>query len=278
MPLFPPMVAFDGAGTVVRSGTGKVYAETDVQFATPLPVTDIFGNAITDNLIAITELGTTVAFRTATLFDVIWKSGDLPPIPLSSPRGAREAAEAAQAATAQTLILAQAAADRAQTAAGLVGAPADAIMATVIRNTGSATAQAIAETFQTSGSGLTENQIVTLVATTSSALFQALNQAFITPAELDTALGLLETGGVDEAGLVTLVNNSASNFYAALAAKFGQKVMYVNKVGTTWGPRPTADTTVKVFWTGALPQPAPVTSGTAGMHIGQDVYLLRSAT
>lgn len=281
MPLFPPMVAFDGTGAVVRSAAGRVYAESDTQFQTPLAVTDIFGNALPNNDVFITDLGTTIAFRTATLFEVVWKSGNLPPIPISSPQGAREAAEAARAATEQALLLVQAAAASAATSASLVGAPADDVMAAVIRSAGSATRDALGDVFAvTDTGGLSEAGIVTLIQVTNSSLRVALDAIFVTQAELTAALSGLSTGGggVDEASLVTLVNDPASSISVALKALYGQRVMYVNKTGTTWGARPTADPTVKVFWTGALPQPTPVTSGTGGMHVGQDVYFLRPAT
>lgn len=55
---------------------------------------------------------------------------------------------------------------------------------------------------------------------------------------------------------------------------YGGKVDYVRHDGTSWGPRPTDDPNVMVFWVGPLPAPATVSSGTSGPYVGDVVMAM----
>lgn len=47
-------------------------------------------------------------------------------------------------------------------------------------------------------------------------------------------------------------------------------ILYAAKSGGVWPARPTTRTDVRVFWIGADPAPAIVTSGTAGAYNGDE--------
>lgn len=90
--VYPSMIAFGGDGTVVRSGTGQIYAESDLSGTTPLAITDLNGLSLTE--VPINDMGLTLPFRCESP-EVIWRSGPYV-VPLSSSKALREAAEQAR--------------------------------------------------------------------------------------------------------------------------------------------------------------------------------------
>lgn len=123
---YDPMVALDRTGTPLRSGHGKIYARNDTTFATPLAITGLSGEPLSENEVDINELGLTEAFRAEAPY-VTWKSGDFL-VTLSSHEGmleeataARQAAQAAQNASQQAAAAAATSAVAAEAAANAAG-------------------------------------------------------------------------------------------------------------------------------------------------------------
>lgn len=121
--LYPPMLAFDQDGNIVRSGEVPVYDESGT---VPLAITDAAGVPI--STITINANGLTEAFY-ADSPESMAISGEFR-IPLSSARGMREAAElAASAASVSATQATQAAAAAAQAQAAAEDAAAAAALA-----------------------------------------------------------------------------------------------------------------------------------------------------
>jgi hypothetical protein len=111
--VYPSMVAVDATGNVLRSGSGQIFAESDESGTTPLPLRDLNGLTITE--IQINDLGLTESFQVEQP-EVVWRSGSFA-VPLSSPKGMREAAEMAQEAASLAQLAANTAAASAVAAA-----------------------------------------------------------------------------------------------------------------------------------------------------------------
>jgi hypothetical protein len=101
---FNPFVAVDPTNpqNVVQNGTGQVYALTDTGFTTPLPITDLADNELTE--LISNGIGLVQAFR-ADCADgqVVWASGEYA-VPLMAPGAILAAAEAAAAAAAAAIL------------------------------------------------------------------------------------------------------------------------------------------------------------------------------
>ena len=103
--MYPPMVALNANGDVLRSGTGAIYDESDTAGASALDTRDVNMLAISE--VKINGLGITEAFFVE-VPECVWRSGTFA-VPLSSPKGMRVAAEEA----ARTAVAAQEDANRA---------------------------------------------------------------------------------------------------------------------------------------------------------------------
>ena len=72
---FPRALVTDDAGNPLPGAVGKFYALSDTSATTPLVVTDLFGNALTNNEIVANDLGITPGVRCPGYIAVSWVSG-----------------------------------------------------------------------------------------------------------------------------------------------------------------------------------------------------------
>lgn len=136
---YGPMVAYSDTGTILRSGSGQVYAEGDTTFSTPLAVTDLAGVPLVT--VAIDAQGVTQSFI-ADVPTVIWKSGDYV-LPIFSPTGTLAAAQTAAFSAVEAAGSAEQARIAAEAAAALADLPTDASVASVLQDDTSAAYAAV---------------------------------------------------------------------------------------------------------------------------------------
>lgn len=97
--VFPPFVAVDPSHpTVVAAGeTGQIYATTDLTFTTPLAITSLNDQPLTE--LEANSIGLVPGFRVDCDGTCVWKSG-LYVVPMMAPDSILAAAQAAAAAAA----------------------------------------------------------------------------------------------------------------------------------------------------------------------------------
>lgn len=97
--IFPPFVAVDPSNpNVVAAGeTGQVYATTDLTFTTPLTITSLNDQPLTE--LEANQIGLVQGFRADCDGTCVWKSG-LYVVPMMAPKSILDAALAAAAAAA----------------------------------------------------------------------------------------------------------------------------------------------------------------------------------
>lgn len=101
---FPAFVAVDPTNpqNVVANGVGKIYAPSDLAFASPLPTTDLNGLDLED--LTSNEIGLVPPFRADCAEGmVVWGSGSYG-VPLMAPGAILEQAQAAAAAAAAAIL------------------------------------------------------------------------------------------------------------------------------------------------------------------------------
>lgn len=112
-------IVIDSNGNQVRNAVGNLYTIDDTAFVTPVSVTDLSGNTLTD--IATDAKGYVAQQFQSDQSRLLWKNGDNPPIEIGSPQY--------YAQTAQDAVTA---AQAAQAAAESATAPTEATVRTVI--------------------------------------------------------------------------------------------------------------------------------------------------
>lgn len=97
--IFPPFVAVDPSNpNVVAAGeTGQVYATSDLTFTTPLTITSLNDQPLTE--LEANQIGLVQGFRADCDGTCVWKSG-LYVVPMMAPKSILDAALAAAAAAA----------------------------------------------------------------------------------------------------------------------------------------------------------------------------------
>lgn len=101
---FPAFVAVDPTNpqNAVAAAVGQVYATSDTAFSTPLPITDLNDNPLTE--LTSNEIGLVPAFRADCAEGlVVWGSGAFG-VPLMAPQAILSAAEAAAAAATAAIL------------------------------------------------------------------------------------------------------------------------------------------------------------------------------
>ena len=206
--LFPPMVALNAEGEVLRSGTGQVFAESDISYATPLTVYDLGG--VASATVDIDSLGVTEAFRCDETV-VVWKSGVFT-LTIWSAGGLQEAAEAAALAAdvsadaaAASLVAAEAAAASAAASAGGLSPENAAALADTVRMTGNQTIGGV-KTFSTAPVLPDDALPLSAVDGLAAALAAAGSQAAATtaaPGIVELATTTETTTGTDATRAVT---------------------------------------------------------------------------
>lgn len=116
-------IVIDSNGNQVRNAVGNLYTIDDTAFVTPVPVTDLSGNTLTD--IATDAKGYVAQQFQSDQSRLLWKNGDNPPIEIGSPQYYAQTAQDAVTAA----VAAQAAAEA---AAANTTAPTEAAVRTVI--------------------------------------------------------------------------------------------------------------------------------------------------
>jgi len=142
--------AIDAGGDIARDAIGNVYAVTDTARETPLPVTDLTGVPMAS--LATNHLGLLPPFAVEDHKQVIWVSGQHEAV-LMSLSGVLEDVAAAQLEAQTARDAAQQAAQAAQAAAGLIGAPADSVLAALISHPDTTTYQVLLNLIASHGGG-----------------------------------------------------------------------------------------------------------------------------
>lgn len=171
--LFPAMLALDDAtGDVARNVAGQVFAPEDTARATPLPMQDATGVAITAAV--SNRLGLIQKFRVENRQTVIWKSGAHEVEVLSIESVVADVRAAQSAAASSAASAATAAAD-----ARAAVAAQDVNVASFVRATGSETNKAVVEVAGSAGTGSGDVSVDTLPGATEvgKAVMKAVDKA-----------------------------------------------------------------------------------------------------
>lgn len=224
----------DNPNLVLTNSQVTIYDPADTSFANPLALVDTAGLPLA-NPLDVSDRGFIPAFQ-ATLPQVMWSGGGYHGY-LASYQGVLTQAQAAASSAAAAATAAAQAAGQDIPAGGLTG------------------------------------QVLTKNSNGDYDTEWADGTGSVSSDDVDGIVGTLITSGAGDTVSAGDLRWKRLGIISKDDLPAGS-VLYVNKSGSAWPVRPTTRTDIRVIWIGADPDPAIVTSGTAGAYNGDLRWVL----